>query len=87
MFGKLLSDLWRGVFKIWSDEHIAIGKSKRVQDRTRTVTPTKVTFPTEVQDQKLTGKIGSVFLLWGICLAVSFMVFVTENLYKIFKCN
>lgn len=79
MFKNLIDT---GVYNLWYQESVAIGHSKRVQNRVRVKGPTTTGLEdlenTTVKGLGLHGKIVKVFVLWSMCLLTSKMVAILE---------
>lgn len=71
-----------GIYDRWADEYNGIQSSIRVQDRNKVLSP--VEFLKDVEDTvkplHIDGRVGKVFLIWGLCLPVCIIVFLLEKL-------
>lgn len=60
-----------GISKYWRDEYIALKYARKVQDRNKVISSTKIIYSFEkavALPLALEGKISSVFFLWVVCL-------------------
>lgn len=71
-----------GIYRLWQKEYIGMSHSKRVQDRVKFISQTKVWFEenTEEQSLRLDGKMTNVFVLYGVCVSFSVFAFICEIL-------
>lgn len=85
---KLLNGLHRllqsGIYQRWEYEANSLLHSKRVQDRVRVKSSTKMSnmHATSIPAQGLEGKVVTMFLLWCVCIAFSLTVLWCEVLNK-----
>ncbi len=74
-----------GILKYWRDEYIKLRYAKRVQERSKVISRTKIIYDFEkavTSSLALEGKISSVFFLWVACLVGGCCtVFVAELCY------
>lgn len=78
-----------GIYKRWSVEENGLMHSMRVQDRLRVKSPTTIleirNTQEDCQAQALEGKMITLFLLWGVCIVISWFGFITELIFKKFS--
>lgn len=68
-----------GIFRRWNDEYLGMLQSTRVQDRARVKSWASLAKEaTTVDAIELKGKAATIFLLWWVCLVVSFICFIKE---------
>ena len=61
-----------GIYQRWDDESVKSVCSRRVQERSRVIFPTKVKEDEEgPRALELEGKVAKVFAIWAVCLAVA----------------
>ncbi len=72
-----------GIYMYWRMEYIQLVHSRRVQDRSKVISSTKVIYDFEdvvISPLLLEGKISTVFFLWFVCLTgVCFPIFLFEK--------
>lgn len=78
-----------GFIVYWHNEMNSLGSSKRVQDRSKVISPTKIKYDFEqnLDNIQIEGRILTVFFLWGVCVAISIVVFIIEKLCSSFNCK
>lgn len=77
-----------GIYQRWDQEEQGLQHSRKVQDRVRVKSPTKILKQVELQipAQGLIGKVPTMFLIWGECVVLSIFVLFGEILKCIMKC-
>lgn len=71
-----------GIYQRWIQEEDGLLHSERVQDRVRVKSPTKVVEMevAEIPTVGLERKVITMFLLWGVCIVISFVGFCLEHI-------
>lgn len=84
VFGKLIE---AGIYQRWTFEQDAMRHSRRVQERSRVISPTKVLQrkSEEFKELALEGKTVTIFLLWMTCVIISAGIFFLECILCIIK--
>ncbi len=74
-----------GIYRYWYEEYEGLAISKRVQDRVKFVSPTKIRLDekfirgvSDVPSLKMSGKIKTIFCVWTICLGTCVAVLFLE---------
>lgn len=69
-----------GITDFWDKENMEKIYARRVQDRVRVISPTKILydFERDLSTLKMEGKLVVIFFFWGICLFFCFIVAVFE---------
>lgn len=68
-----------GISVYWSKEFVEAHVTRRVQDRARAVSPTKIVYEFEnIRSLKMEGKMLCIFFLWGVGLGAGFVTKVFE---------
>lgn len=77
-----------GFYKIWMKEFNGLATSRRVQDRLRVISPVHIVEDLEgAKALEVEGKVGNIFLLWGICLGCCVLAFLKEIFVEHFLKN
>lgn len=78
-----------GIYRRWIDEVIGLSHSRRIQDRSRVLGPTKMADDNVVivSSLKLDGRVSKLFLLWGLCLSICSIVITLERMLFCKKLN
>jgi len=82
---NVFQDLFQtGLFSYWDAEFYKLAYAKRVQDRSKVVSPTqlKTELTSTVNPLPLQGKTLMVFFLWAVCLAGCLLTFGIESALK-----
>lgn len=69
-----------GIHERWIQEKQGLVHSRRVQDRVRVKSPTKILETRNIQPQSLEGKMLTMIFLWGVCSFISLVTFCLEVL-------
>ncbi len=71
-----------GIYRLWQKEYIGLSHSKRVQDRVKFISQTKVWLDDNMEERSLSlgGKMTTVFVLYGICVVLCMLAFICEIL-------
>lgn len=74
-----------GIYRYWFSEYEGLAISKRVQDRVKFISPTKIQLEEKmvrgvsvVPPLKLSGKIRTIFGLWSVCIGVCIILMFLE---------
>ncbi|CAL8127415.1 unnamed protein product [Orchesella dallaii] len=73
-----------GLFSYWFTEFLKLGYAKRVQDRSKVVSPTQIhyDFASVVSPLQMEGKILTVFFLWIVCIGSCGISFAIEVMHS-----